>query len=108
MEGLAALHALDVLREMKPPMQEPPPEIDGARVVEWASSGDLPFGEVQGSESPGIYGLAIATYDDGRFYRFSCNHKWETQQDGIYDSIDEAKRLLPDQYRKVEAQWIRR
>ena len=89
-------------------MQEPPLEIDGAKVVEWACSGDLPFGHVEGAESPEIYGLAIATYDDVKFYRFSCNHKWDTQQDSIYDSIDDAKRLLPDQYRNIKTQWVRR
>ncbi|MBK1835701.1 hypothetical protein [Roseibacillus ishigakijimensis] len=87
---------------------EPPTEIDGARVIEWAWSGDQPFGEVPGADSPEIFGLAIATYDDREFYRFSCDRNWETQQDGLYDSVDDAKRLLPDQYRLVEANWTRK
>ena len=87
---------------------EPPIRIDGARVIEWAWAGDKPFGEVLGADSPEIFGLAIATYDDQKFYRFSCDQDWETQQDGLYDSINEAKRLLPDQYRMVEVNWIRR
>lgn len=87
---------------------EPPTEIDGARVIEWAWSGDQPFGEVPGADSPEIFGLAIATYDDREFYRFSCDRDWETQQDWLYDSVDEAKRLLPDQYRLVEANWTRK
>lgn len=99
------MDGLYVLPKMKSPDHVPPAEIDGARVVEWAWSGDLPFGEVPGAESPEIFGLAIATYDDCEFYRFSCDRDWETQQDGLYDSIDEAKQQLPDQYRKVEANW---
>lgn len=89
-------------------MHEPLAEIDGARVIEWAWSGDQPFGEVPGAHSPRIFGLAIATYDDKDFYRFSCDCDWETQQDGLYDSIDEAKRQLPDQYRNVKVNWTKR
>ena len=93
---------------MKTNIHEPPAEIDGAKVVEWAWSGDYPFGEVPGAASPGIYGLAIATYDGQEFYRFSCDCEWETQQDEPYGTIDEAKRQLPDQYRNVEAIWTKR
>ena len=75
----------------------PPEEIDGARIVEWAWSGDQPFGEVPGARSPQIFGLAIATYDDREFYRFSCDRDWRTVQDGLYDSIADAKEQLPNQ-----------
>jgi hypothetical protein len=38
-----------------------------------------------------IYGLAICRYtNDVRVYRFSCGRNWETEQDGIYDSVQEA------------------
>lgn len=93
---------------MKQLMREPPPELDGARVIEWAWSGDQPFGEVIGADSPQIYGIAIATYNDQNFYRFSCDQEWETQQDGLFDSIEEAKRQLPNQYRMVEVKWTKR
>ena len=79
--------------------------IDGATVVEWAWSGDVPFGEVAGSESSWIYGLAIATYDGKTFCRFACDRHWEVQQDELYDSVEEAKQQLPDQYRSVDACW---
>jgi hypothetical protein len=84
---------------------QPPEEIDGARVIEWAWSGSNPFGEVPGAESPEIFGLAIATYDDIQFYRFSCDRNWGTVQDAIYESAADAKEQLPDQYRNVEAHW---
>ena len=88
-------------------MTNPPPrEIDGARVIEWAWSGSTPFGVVPGAEPPEIFGLAIATYDDCDFYRFSCDKEWNTVQDGLYASIDDAKEQLPDQYRDVVAEWF--
>lgn len=83
----------------------PPLEIDGAYVLEWAWSGQTPFGYVPGAESPEIYGLAIATYDFEQFYRFSCDKDWNTTQDALYDSIEQAKRMLPGQYKKVPAVW---
>ncbi len=82
-----------------------PNEIDGARVIEWACSGEVPFGVVLGAEPPEIYGLAIATYDDMQFYRFSCDKDWNCVQDAIYDSVTDAKNQLPDQYRNVVANW---
>jgi hypothetical protein len=87
-------------------MSMPPTSIDGAKVLEWAWSGEHPFGEVPGAESPLIFGLAIATYDGQQFYRFSCDRHWVTQQDAVYDSASLAKEQLPLQYRRVPAQWI--
>ncbi len=87
---------------------QPPDEIDGARVIEWAWSGSMPFGEVPGADPPEIFGLAIATYDDIQFYRFSCDRNWNTAQDGVYCSVVDAKNQLPGQYRNVEANWQQR
>lgn len=89
-------------------INEPPNELDGARVVKWAWSGNKPFGLISsGSDDQiEIYGLAICQYDDtGNVYRFSCDSDWEVQQDGSYESIDEALRQLPDQYKLVAARW---
>ena len=83
----------------------PPSAIDGARVIEWAWSGASPFGTVPGAEPPEIYGLAIATYDDVQFYRFSCDKEWNCIQDAFYYSVTDAKDQLPDQYRNVAANW---
>jgi hypothetical protein len=95
-------------------MSKPEKEIDGANVLYWAWSGAKPFGVIRykGEEKDGqiafeIYGLAICRYDnDNRVYRFSCEKNWETQQDGLYDSIEEAKADLPEQYKEVPANWI--
>ena len=85
---------------------KPPIKIDNARVIEWAWSGSLPFGCVPGSDSTDIFGLAIATYDDSQYYRFSCDQNWNAIEDAIYNSVADAKTQLPQQYRKQDAQWI--
>lgn len=86
----------------------PPTHIDGATVLEWAWS-ESPFGTVpfvDGSGAVSIHGLAICRYGDaGGVYRFSCNRDWETEQDGLYSSVAEAKSSLPTQYREVAADW---
>ncbi len=89
-------------------MSKPPAELDGARVLCWAWSGDDPFGVVEyttGGIAATIHGLAICSYGDGSIYRFSCDADWEVEQDGVYESIEEAKRLLPDQYKNVPVNW---
>ena len=88
----------------------PPTHIDGALVLEWAWS-DVPFGEVgfeDGTVAALIYGLALCRYDTSTsIYRFSCGADWETRQDSVYSSIEEAKAQLPRQYQRVLATWIR-
>ena len=80
-------------------MTIPPAEIDGAKVIEYAWS-DEPFGVVADSNGENpiyIHGLAICRYDDTSIvYRFSCNKKWETEQDMDYGSVEEAKDQLPN------------
>ena len=85
-------------------MNKPLKKIDGAKVLQWAWSGSLPFGRVGEIE---IYGLAICQYEnDNKIYRFSWDENWETQQDFDYSSIKEAIEQLPDQYKNVPAKWI--
>jgi hypothetical protein len=91
---------------------EPPDYLDGAKVVLWAWSGELPFGFVgneDDTEREEVYGLAICQYE-GKvskelIYRFSCDKNWIVIQDGIYDTVENAIRFLPDQYRNVAANW---
>jgi len=89
-------------------MKPPPARIDGALVLEWAWS-DVPFGEVRftdGTLAAVIHGLSLCRYgNDSNIYRFSCKSAWETAQDFDHDSVEEAKRDLPDQYRNVPAIW---
>lgn len=89
--------------------QFPPPFIDNAKVLLWAWAGQNPFGLVcneNGTDCIEIYGLAICQYADNQeFYRFSCNKNWETIQDGLYESIEEAVRCLPKQYQNIAVEW---
>lgn len=91
-------------------MNKPPSEIDGAKVLYWAWSGSVPFGFVGDEKdlmASEIYGLAICQYENSEaVYRFSCDENWETQQDQVYDSVNQAIENLPDQYRNVKADWI--
>lgn len=94
---------------------EPPDYLDGAKVIKWAWSGQKPFGYVgneEDTEREEIYGLAICQYDNPKgfynketVYRFSCDKNWQTLQDVLYDTIDNAIRLLPDQYKNIDANW---
>jgi hypothetical protein len=99
--------------ELNSPNVEPPDFLDGARVIKWAWSGLRPFGYVANEDGTGkeeIYGLAICRYDDSKskepICRFSCDKNWEPVQDGIYDSVENAIRHLPPQYRNEEANWL--
>jgi hypothetical protein len=88
---------------------KPPAYIDNAKVIKWAWSGSQPFGILSsedGSVKEEVYGLAICQYEGSKaVYRFSCNKDWETIQDGVYEDVEKAVRLLPDQYKRVEANW---
>jgi myo-inositol-hexaphosphate 3-phosphohydrolase len=94
---------------------EPPDELDGAKVIAWTWSGIKPFGliPIMNDESDSdssnvieVYGLAICRYEDSdNVYRFSCDKDWVVQQDGLYESVDDAIRELPDQYKLVTAKW---
>ncbi len=89
---------------------EPPTQLDGAEVIQWAWSGYVPFGFVSiDDEKEMIYGLAICSYKDGAgIYRFSCNRNWEVIQDGFYGTIEQAITQLPSQYTNVEVRWNKR
>ncbi len=93
-------------------MNIPPKIIDGAIVLEWAWSGALPFGFIKYTETNDvaseIFGFAICQYPGSKtIYRFSCDKNWETEQDSDYSSIEDAKKNLPEQYKNVEAKWVK-
>lgn len=87
----------------------PPTQLDGAKVLKWAWSGNMPFGymPIQDTEEKiSIYGLAVCTYENsGIFYLFSCDENWEVINDSFYDTIEQAIERLPNQYKKVVAVW---
>ena len=89
---------------------EPPDELDGANVIAWAWSGDKPFGFMPYTDSSDrieIFGLAICKYENSDVvYRFSCDKDWDVQNDSPHDSVEQAQRQLPDQYKLVKAEWV--
>lgn len=96
--------------EKKLNLVEPPSHLDGAKVLKWAWSGTMPFGEVcstDGAMPPiAIYGLAICQYEDTHsIYRFSCDKNWAVVQDADYESIENAITQLPQQYKNVLSVW---
>lgn len=91
---------------------KPPNQIDGADVLEWAWSGDTPFGVIMYAKSNDVavevYGIAICKYPDSDIiYRFSCDKDWETQQDSSYSSAAEAKEQLMKQYEGFPITWFK-
>lgn len=90
-------------------MSNPPLQIDGAKVLEWAWSGSEPFGVVRytsGDIAAEIFGLAICQYPNSdTIYRFCCDSNWESEQDSDYSSVQEAKSELPEQYTNQPVKW---
>ena len=87
-------------------MKEAPDELDGAKVLYWAWSGDEPFFVMPFSDGPGgieIFGLAVCQYNNGATYRFSCNADWEVENDSPYD-IEQALGLSA-QYDITKVDW---
>ncbi len=78
-------------------MTKPPIQIDGADVVAYTildpaihkDTGALRL-YAGGVLQSYFYGLAIATYDVDRYYLFFCDTEWETENDTLHDSVDEA------------------
>lgn len=65
-------------------MNKPPAELDDAEVLQWAWSGNVPFGVLRfpdGDIAAEIFGLAICRYKNGKIYRFSCDKNWNVEQD---------------------------
>jgi hypothetical protein len=89
-------------------MSMPPPTLDGARVLWWAWSGELPFGELPGAEGDDrlIFGFAVCRYDEsGALYRFTCNKHWQVVQDMDQRDEEEAKADIPAQYDASRVVW---
>lgn len=88
---------------------KPEKEIDGAKVIELAWSGEKPFGfiPVEGTTCQiAVYGLAICKYNNSeKYYRFSCDKNWNVENDMDYDSINDAKEKIPVQNDVREIKW---
>jgi hypothetical protein len=89
-------------------MDKPPPLLDGAKVLWWATSGETPFGELPGApdEDRLIFGFAVCKYESGAIYRFTCNKRWEVVQDSDHRTEDEAKAAIPMNHDASRVHWI--
>jgi hypothetical protein len=83
--------------------------LDGARVLWWAWSGDMPFGKLSGADVDDceVFGFAICQYETGKLYRFTCNRYWQVMQDMDHLDEDEAKAEIPIQYDLSRISWQR-
>ena len=70
-------------------MDDPPLELDGARVLCWVASHRGGFYQI-GSGT--VAAMAIAQYGDGgSIYLFKCDSNWDVIQDWDCDSVADAK-----------------
>ena len=87
----------------------PPHVVDGAKILDWVWSGDVPFGHIlnrEGAKICAVHGLAICAYaGDPRIYRFSCDRNWNVEQDAFHDSAAEAKTEVAQLYPLSIAPW---
>jgi len=89
-------------------VNQPPPILDGAKVLWWAWSGENPFGILEGAEGDDrfVHGFAVCQYESGSIYRFTCNKHWEVVQDADYASVEKAKAGIPLNYDASRVKWI--
>jgi hypothetical protein len=89
---------------------KPPNKLDGATVLYWADAEEpffrMPCVDSSASSIP-IHGLAVARYDSGSFYRFSCDANWEVQNDSDHGGVDQALHAPSAQYDVGQVAWIR-
>ena len=87
----------------------PPQVLDGARVLWWAWAGEVPFGELPGTQGDDlrVYGFAVCQYATGQLYRFTCNKHWEVMQDMDHSNEEDAKADIPGQYDADRVVWHR-
>ena len=94
-----------------------PEEIDGARVVRWVEIDPARHRKTEairlirdGCEQLVFSGLAIATYDKQceeacDHYLFYCDSTWETMNDSLYASLDEALEEAQLQFQVERSEW---
>ena len=90
-------------------MTPPPVTLDGAAVLFWAWSENVPFFTMSdGNQGIPIFGLAVCRYSDaGSVYRFSCNKNWEVENDSHWgDSVEHALLSASGDYDIAAIKWM--
>jgi len=98
---------------MQKPMKEPPPAIDGMRVLYYAilpktirySGCALMF--VGGKELKKVPGVAICERDDNEAWLYYCDVKWDAIGASPYASIEASKRRAERMYPGISAVWVK-
>lgn len=90
----------------------PAEHINGAKVLQYAFSGQVPFGYLESSDKKtnvAIFGIAICQYEsDQKVYCFSCNANWDVVQDSEYNTLSEAIGQIPPPFSDKQLHWHRK
>ena len=93
-------------------MNNPPPELDGARVLKYAvltdeirNTGNV-WHRVNGLDLPKVYALAICKYDDNEdYYIFYCDSDWNVMTDLCRETLDAALGSAELEYKGITKHW---
>jgi hypothetical protein len=93
-------------------MTQPPAELDGAKVLFYATlqADHRPTGNTKHYVGGGwlrpASGLAICQYENGEgFYLFYCDSEWKVTTDTYQESIEDAKNQAEFEYEGVGNAW---
>jgi hypothetical protein len=92
-------------------MPPPPPQLDDAPVLFWASTSHArPTARTThragGRILPPAINLAICQYPgDTQYYLFYCDADWNVQTDTAHASLDAAKDQAEFEYEGISASW---
>ena len=92
-------------------MKPAPAMIDGARVIYWADTRGILKTDActflaDGRVQQAFAGLAIAQYEgESSCCLFLCDEQWETQNDTLHHSVDEARAFAESLYPAVSVRW---
>jgi hypothetical protein len=91
------------------PMDAPPPQLDGARVLRYAISRRGGFYHVgnEAQEMVPVSAMAICRYDGSEIvYLFKCTTDWDVMHDSDHASVDEAIERATQQAKRETPEWI--
>ena len=93
-------------------MKQPPRQIGGARLVQWAVINDRhqPTGScrhiVGGTLQSPAAGLAICQYDgEDAYYLFGCDANWGPVTDTWHETLEDARQQAECEYQGVSTAW---
>jgi len=91
------------------PMDAPPAQLDGARVLRYAISqhGGFYYVGNEAQEEVPVFAMAICRYDGSDVvYLFKCAADWDVMHDADCASVDEAMEHAAQQAERETPRWI--